>query len=124
MKLVICIGAFALAAFSTNAIASESCDQAFTAMKKFESEKREEIQASLDVAFAGLNTSDICNAKYLEAQDRIDAYYMRLAVFAKAFVAACKGDPARANDVFLYSLPEIQSSVPSSVRQICENLRK
>jgi hypothetical protein len=103
---------------------AESCDRTLAAMRKFEIQNRDEVRSALDTTFAGLAAHDVCNPKYLEAQDRVDAYYLKLAVFAKAFVEACRDDATKANDVFLYSLPEIQSAVPSSIRQTCESLKK
>lgn len=122
--MIFIIAWMAIAFESSRAEAGQSCEEAFSAMHKFEVENQESLRSALEVTFQGLAKNDICTSHYLDAQDRVDSYYIKLAGFAKNFVSSCRGNPKRANDVFLYDLPEIQGALPSSVRNVCENLTK
>jgi hypothetical protein len=124
MKVLVIAALGAHLAWSSFAAANQSCDAAFSTMRKFEIDNSDRLRAALEITFEGLAKNTICTRQYLDAQDRVDEYYMKLAGLAKDFVSNCRGDPVRANDVFLYDLPEIQNVAPSSVRETCSLLEK
>jgi hypothetical protein len=98
-----------------SACADEACDRAYHELKRFEAEHIVNSEA----AMSALKKGDHCSDLVLNFEDQVDANAKVVAGYAKNFVAACSGDPSKADDLAFYSLDAVLHPPPSTLRAKC-----
>ena len=103
--------------FCPYARADVRCEQAYQDMKRFETEH----PVDSEEAMVALRKGEHCSELVLDFEDRVDANAQALAVYAKAFVAACRDEPTKAGDVAFYGLDAVLNPHRSTLRERCNS---
>lgn len=119
--ITVALGATGLIlALSAVAQAGDECERAYQKLKGFEQHHR----VNSAQALAALQKGDHCSDLVLTFEEQVDANAQAIALFAKAFVGACKNDTSKADDLAFYSLDAVLHPRPSTLRERCESERK